>query len=139
MRNLQLSAVIVCLFVLAAQSYRLPSKYCRTSAWQQPIQKQSINPARHQSKSTRLHLDVFGLGPAEILIIIGAYFVFFGQTGFINPFNKDKKDDNDSRPTWQIERFKNIEERRKLAKEARTLRALKRYVESPDDEDEDDE
>lgn len=95
----------------------------------------SKNPI-HRS---RLHVDIFGLGPSEVLIIAIAGAVLYGPGRLQEQLRAKKKDVSDIEyggEPWQQEIYAEIDEKRKTAKEKRTIRAIQRYLDTENEDDE---
>lgn len=84
-------------------------------------------------KSTKLYLDVFGLGPTEVLLIGITGFVLFGSK--LNKKDIKAKKFNSSEP-WRIQLYEDIEKMKISAEKLRTKRALNRINQAIADENE---
>lgn len=82
---------------------------------------------------TKLSLDFFGLGPAEIAIIIGVGGLLYGPGVFDRKKFNQSNEEKVVGESWEREMEADLEEKRKRANRARYLRSLKRFVESPEE------
>ena len=87
------------------------------------------------SSTTSLQLDIFGLGPAEVVVIAGAAALLFGPDRIKSQLRESGVKNSITSEGYKAEREERIQEMKKYAKSVRKKRTWQRINIAIEDED----
>jgi len=93
-----------------------------------------VKPLRHKS-ATKLQLDLFGLGPAEVIVIAGAVVLLFGPDRIKSQLRDSGVKNTITSEGWKAEQEEKVQLMRNNADEKRKQRSWSRINNAIDRED----